>query len=68
MKSPLIRAQSPAAYDIRINMMAMMLKFKFQYFILDTRIPEQSIQRKVFYRFFYFFNKIKFVWLYTYEF
>jgi hypothetical protein len=29
------------------------------YFILDTRIPEQSISRKVFYRFFYFFNKIK---------
>ena len=29
----------------------------FSYFILDTIIPE--IQRKVFYRFFYLFNKIK---------
>jgi hypothetical protein len=29
------------------------------FIILDTRIPEQFIPRKVFYRFFYFFHKIK---------
>jgi hypothetical protein len=28
MKSSLIRAQAPTVYDIRFNMMAMMLKFK----------------------------------------
>ena len=31
----------------------------FRTLFLDTRFPEQSIPRKVFYRFFYFFNKIK---------
>ena len=30
MKSSLISAQVPTVYDIRFNMMAMMLKFKFK--------------------------------------